>query len=90
MGEVRRLLLQFPLTLRRDGDGFDQDPGWGALRQDRGGPGLRLLCRCHLLAAGEEPDEPVPPLADQVEHGTASRMSKVCPDRIVLDCFLFR
>ncbi len=69
MGEVRRLLLQFPLTLRRDGDGFDQDPGWGALRQDRGA---------------------VPPLADQVEHGTASRMSKVCPDRIVLDCFLFR
>jgi len=44
----------------------------------------------HLLAAGEEPDEPVPPLADQAEHGTASRMSKVCPDRIVLDCFLFR
>jgi len=44
----------------------------------------------HLLATGKEPDEPVPPLADQVEHGTASRMSKVCPDRIVLDCFLFR
>lgn len=22
------------LALRRDGDGFDQDPGWGALRQD--------------------------------------------------------
>jgi len=44
----------------------------------------------HLLSTGEEPDEPVPALKYHVEHGIASRMSKVCPRRTVLDCFLLR
>jgi hypothetical protein len=42
--------LQFRLAIRCDGDGFDQDPGRGALREDLDISGLSVFDSfCFLL-----------------------------------------